>query len=134
MKSFPPTVEITFAFTIDTALFTLLATQFILIQTTLAQLKSWQRTFFSGAILNPCTASNKDSSNAISEEKTVHNVAMRMNNVEDEFSGDFGQCWEPFKDEYDQVAENYDLSDVQKMRFLHNLLAKNVHRFFLGKL
>lgn len=61
----------------------------------------------------------------------MHNIAMRPNDNNHKFSGDWAECWEDFNDKYDQGSEDYGLSDNQSLRFLHNLVCKDVHRFYL---
>lgn len=64
-------------------------------------------------------------------KKTAHNVAMRLKDADQKFSGDLSECWEDYKDEYEQISEDYNLSDEQKLKYLHNLLRKDAHRFYL---
>lgn len=65
------------------------------------------------------------------EEKTAHNIAMRLKDSESKFSGDLSQCWQDYQDEYEQIAADYNLSMDQRLRYLHNLLSKDAHRFYL---
>lgn len=46
----------------------------------------------SGAMYNSNAASNTESSPATVEEKSAHNFAMSLKNVENKFSDDLGQC------------------------------------------
>lgn len=86
----------------------------------------------SGKIQTPIPArQNPNPSYEDMGKKIAHNVAMRLKDSDQKFSGDLAECWEDFKDEYDQIAEDYDLDDDQRFRYLHNLLRKDAHRFYL---
>lgn len=65
------------------------------------------------------------------QKKMAHNVAMRLKDSDQKFSGDLAECWEDFKDEYEQICEDYNLTEEQRFKYLHNLLRKDAHRFFL---
>lgn len=67
------------------------------------------------------------------KEKAAHNVAMRLKDYEQKFSGDLGQCWQDFVDNYEQISEDYNLNEEQKLQYLHNLMSKDAHRFYLEK-
>lgn len=43
--------------------------------------------------------------------KTAHNVDMRLKDFEKKFSGDLGECWQDWVDEYNQVAKGYKLDE-----------------------
>lgn len=69
----------------------------------------------------------------ISEERVAHNVAMRLKDSEKKFSGDIGECWHEFVDDYNQVSRDYKLSATQKLQYLHNILRNDASRFFLDR-
>lgn len=56
---------------------------------------------------------------------------MSFKNTDKKFVGNVFKCWQKFKDEFEQVAENYNLSHEQQFRFLHNILCKDAHRFYV---
>lgn len=66
-------------------------------------------------------------------EKVAHNIAKRIKDFRQKFSGYLGQCWQKFVDEYKQIARNFGLNEHQKLSYLHNLLSKDAHRYYLGK-
>lgn len=67
----------------------------------------------------------------INEARTAHNVARRLNDNENKFSGDLAQCWQDFADNYSQIASDYNLTDEHKLKYFHNLLTKDAHRFYV---
>ena len=42
-----------------------------------------------------------------SAEKVAHNMAMRLKDRDKKFSGDVGECWQEYVDEYRQVSRDY---------------------------
>lgn len=68
-----------------------------------------------------------------SAEKLAHNVAMRLRDNEKKFSGELGDSWMEFVDEYLQMSRDYNLSPAQKLQYLHNLLRGYAKRFYLDK-
>lgn len=68
-----------------------------------------------------------------SEERVAHNVAMRLRDNDKKFSGDIGECWMEFVDEYQQIARDYKLTATQKLQYLHNILSKDASRFYLDR-
>lgn len=66
-----------------------------------------------------------------SGKKTFHNVAMRLEDAERNFFADLAQCWQDYKDEYNQISEDNRPSGERNLGFLHNLPCKHFHRFFL---
>lgn len=59
------------------------------------------------------------------EKKMAHRVAIRIKDSDSKFSGDRRQCWQEYKDSFDNMAEGYDLWKDQRSQFLHNLLSKD---------
>lgn len=55
----------------------------------------------------------QSSRNQYGEEKVAHNVAMRRKDAEQKFSGDLGQCWQDYIDDYDQIVLDYRLTQDQ---------------------
>lgn len=66
-------------------------------------------------------------------KKTAHSVAMRFKDSEQKYCGDLGQCSQDLLDDYDQIAENYNLYEEQQLIYLHNLLPKDAHPYYLEK-
>ncbi|CDF36767.1 unnamed protein product [Chondrus crispus] len=67
-------------------------------------------------------------------EKVAHNVAMRMKEKEKKFSGDLGESWMEYVDDYLQISRDYNLSPPQRLQFLHNLLRGDAKRYYLDKI
>ena len=65
--------------------------------------------------------------------RAAHNVAMRLKDNEKKFSGELGESWMEFVDEYLQICRDYALSPTQKLQYLHNLLRGDAKRFYLDK-
>lgn len=68
-----------------------------------------------------------------SDDRVAHNVAMRLKDSDKKFTGNLGECWMEFVDEYQQIARDYKLSQTQKYQYLHNILAKDAQRFYLDR-
>lgn len=68
-----------------------------------------------------------------SADRVAHNVAMRLKDSEKKFSGDLGQCWIEYVDEYQQISRDYNLSASQKLQYLHNILCKDAYRFYCDR-
>lgn len=66
-------------------------------------------------------------------KRTAHNVAIRPKDKGQKFCGEFGQCWQEFVDDYDQIAEDYNLNEEQQLGYMHNQLSKAAHCSYLGK-
>lgn len=64
-------------------------------------------------------------------EKAAHNVTMRLRDKDQKFCRDLGQCWQDFVDDYDQIVEDYHLNEKQHLSYLHNLLPKEGHPYYL---
>lgn len=64
-------------------------------------------------------------------EKLAQDAAMRLRDDGENFAGDIGECWQVYVDEYRQVATDYNLSPIQKLQFLHNLLSGNSKQYYL---
>lgn len=56
---------------------------------------------------------------------------MRLKGPEQKCSGDLAQCWQDYRDEYEQIAEDYNLTTKQRFQLIHNVLCKDAHCFFL---
>lgn len=67
----------------------------------------------------------------LSEERVAHNVAIRLKDADKKFSGDLGECWMDFLDEYQQISRDYKLNPAQKLQYLYNILSKDAQRFNL---
>lgn len=65
--------------------------------------------------------------------RVAHNIAMRFKDTESKFSGDIGECWQEYVDEYRQVRADYNLTPAQKLQFIHNILSKDAQRFFVDR-
>lgn len=69
-----------------------------------------------------------------STEKIAHNVSMRMKENDKTFSGDFGESWMEYVDDYLQVSRDYNLTPSQRLQFLHNLLRGDAKRYYFDKI
>ena len=58
-------------------------------------------------------------------------MAMTLRDRDKKFSGDVGECWQEYVDEYRQVLRDYNLTPAQKLQYLHNLLRRDAKRFYL---
>lgn len=58
---------------------------------------------------------------------------MRFKNQSSKFHGNIGECWQEFVDEYCQVAQDHNLTNVYKLDYLHNLVYGDAKRFYLDK-
>lgn len=56
---------------------------------------------------------------------------MCLKDSEQKFSRDLAEIWQDFRDKYDQISSDYSLSNDQNFQFMHSLLRKDAHRFFL---
>lgn len=66
-----------------------------------------------------------------SSEKVAHNVAKRFRDKDKNFSGELGQCWQEYGDEYRQMSRDYKLSQEKKLHYLHNLLFGDAKQYYL---
>lgn len=48
--------------------------------------------------------------------RLAHDIAMRLKDADKKFSGDLGECWMDFVDEYSQVALDYGLNAQHKLQ------------------
>ena len=78
-------------------------------------------------------STNVTSPNHTSSEKVAHNVAMRLKDKDKKFSGDLGESWMEYVDDYLQLCRDYSLSPTQKLQDLHNLLRGDAKRYYLDK-
>lgn len=83
---------------------------------------------------NQSSLNNTNFSSGIAAEKTAHNIAMRLKDNDKKFSGDLGENWMEFVDEYTQIARDYSLNPPQKLQYLHNLFRGDAKRFFLDRI
>ena len=65
--------------------------------------------------------------------KPAHNIAMRPKERDKKFSGDLGESWMEFVDEYSQISRGYNLNPSQKLQYLDNLLNGDAKRYYLDK-
>lgn len=84
------------------------------------------------SILNP-NLDREESTNSYenhdSESKLAHNISQRFKN-EDRFTGKLGENIEEYLGNYEVACEDYNLSETQKLRHLHNLFDEDAKRFF----
>lgn len=73
------------------------------------------------------------STNYTSAEKVAQNAAMRLKESDKTLSGDLGESWMEYVDEYLQLCRNYSLSPSQKLQYPHNLLREDAKRYYLDK-
>ena len=78
-------------------------------------------------------STNVTSPNHTSSEKVAHNVAVRLKDKEKKFSGDLGESWMEYVNDYLQLCRDYSLSPTQKLHYLHNLLRGDAKRYYLDK-
>ena len=83
--------------------------------------------------LSNLTSSAHEASSSSSSDRIAHNVAMRLKENDKKFSGELGQSWMEFVDEYLQMCRDYSLSPTQRLQYLHNLLRGDAKRFYLDK-
>ena len=79
------------------------------------------------------TSTSHASPSDLSTERVAHNVTMRLKDNEKKFSGDLGENWMEFVDEYSQVARDYNLNISQKLQYIHNILRGDAKRFYLDR-
>lgn len=58
---------------------------------------------------------------------------MKMKYNEKKFSGDIGECWHQFVDEYQKISWDYKFSQFQKRQYIHNIVRKDEKRFYLDQ-
>lgn len=66
-------------------------------------------------------------------DRKAHDVGMRLKDSDKKFSGELGESWMEYVDEYQQISIDYQLSTQQKLQYLHNLLSKDAKRFYLER-
>ena len=69
-------------------------------------------------------------SNATTSSKIADNVAMRFRAKN--FTGDIGESWNEYVAEYQQAAMDYNLGNLQKLQYLHNIMGDDAKRFYLN--
>lgn len=57
-------------------------------------------------------------------------MAMRFKEVTKKFSGALGECWNEYIYEYNDACRDHNLTNDQKLRYLHHLLTGNAKRYF----
>eukprot|EP00180_Rhodochaete_pulchella_P002039 Plantae.Rhodophyta-Rhodochaete_pulchella.ctg30721.p1 GENE.Plantae.Rhodophyta-Rhodochaete_pulchella.ctg30721~~Plantae.Rhodophyta-Rhodochaete_pulchella.ctg30721.p1 ORF type:complete len:230 (+),score=29.87 Plantae.Rhodophyta-Rhodochaete_pulchella.ctg30721:221-910(+) len=70
---------------------------------------------------------------AAGSDHTSHNAVMRFKDKASKFSGELGQSWAEYASEYQQVPQDYELNQRQRIQLLHSLLAGNAKRFYLDR-
>lgn len=55
---------------------------------------------------------------------------MRLKDADKEFSGDIGECWSEFVDQYTQFSNDYHLTPQQRLLYLHIIRGKDAQRFY----
>ena len=78
-------------------------------------------------------STNMASPNHTSSEKVAHNVAMRLKDKDQKFSGDLGESWMEYVDDYLQLCRDYSLSPTQKLQYLHNQLRGDAKRYYFDQ-
>lgn len=68
---------------------------------------------------------------SVPHNKAAHNVAMRLKDRENKFSGSLEESWMEYVDEYMQICRDYNLSQSQKLQYLHNVLHGDAKRYYL---
>lgn len=87
------------------------------------------------SISSPTTESQGNASNSEynSGSRLVHGIAMWLTDADKKFSGDLGECWMDYVDEYSQVAKDHGLNPQQKLQYLHILFSKDAKRLHLAQ-
>ena len=57
-------------------------------------------------------------------------VAMRFRS--DKFTGDIGELWNEYVQEYQQVVRDYGLGKQEKLQYLHNIMGGDAKRLYLN--
>lgn len=60
-----------------------------------------------------------------------HNIWMRWKDADKNFSGDIGEFWMDYVNNYFQVSADYVLGPQHKFQYLHNILSKDSRRLYL---
>ncbi len=63
------------------------------------------------------------------ERKTAHNMALRFKS-DDKFSGKTGETIEEYFLNFETAAEDYNLNEDQKRKYLHNLFSAHARRYY----
>lgn len=56
--------------------------------------------------------------------KLAHNIAMRLKDYDKKFSGELGECWMDYVDEYSQIARDYGLNPSRSSSIFTNCWQK----------
>lgn len=67
-------------------------------------------------------------------DKISHNMVIWLKDREKKFSGDVGECWQEYVEEYRQVLRDYNLTPAKKLQFWHNLVRGDAKRFYLDSM
>lgn len=62
---------------------------------------------------------------SVFDDQNAHNVVLRLENNDQEFNTDLGERWLEYVDQYNQIARDYKLSSLQKLKHLQNILCKD---------
>lgn len=57
-------------------------------------------------------------------DQKSHDVVMILKDVNKNLSGELGECWMYYVDEYHQVTIDYGISQQQKLQLLQKILSK----------
>lgn len=86
--------------------------------------------------LTPIIVETTDSTNNESNHgsRLAHYIAMMLKDAEMKFSGDFGEYYMDYVDDYSQVASDYSLNLQRKLQYFHKLLSNDAKRFYVANL
>lgn len=66
----------------------------------------------------------------LSSKRIVHNVAMWVKDIDSNFDGNLGDCWNEQIDSYEQTTNAYNLTIEKKLQYLDNILFRDALRFY----
>lgn len=60
-------------------------------------------------------------------------MAIRFKDSKQKFSGNIGEFLSDYVSEYLQAARDYNLGNMQKLQFMHNILAGDAKKFYYNR-
>ncbi|GAB0496835.1 hypothetical protein MMPV_008156 [Pyropia vietnamensis] len=86
-----------------------------------------------GAAPLPSSSGQRDEAPSTTNDRLAHNIAMRFRDGSCKFSGNLVEAWMEYVAEYQQVARDYDLNQMQRFQYMHNILSGDAKRYYLDK-
>jgi hypothetical protein len=68
--------------------------------------------------------------NTTDATRAAHNLGLRFKQVEDKYSGEMSECLSEKLSHYVTAADDYELTNEQRLRFLHNIFTGESLRFY----